>query len=468
MNTNRLLEKIHDRIKQHCDANHRVQAIRFYHESAIVPLNEAKEYVEAIHLGQFIEIHPGTKEYLEYLEGRDLIGAAACLCFHFGHSSQDAIAATERSASLLGLPTNVLHSENGSGNSPSAKIESIILERAIAISREKAIRNLMKQSGTTREMAEQIFDKFSSPDESSPPPLEPETRQAVPARDEVPPIHRPMLAPVPSPATQTSKTSKYLATSARLVALVYGIAAIAGLIVLIYSFQTSPRQFQRLSLPEDLPDDQQSTILKTWSNENIPSTLAWFFPIDRYIDQRMEPGLPSDYSFLDTDWDKKLERFNQSATAAILAFHRCQQMVLIFYGTALLLAVWYGRQPNLVAAISMGFLGAMGLAPMVFRSFQWDLQNGLWLVPLLIPGMMAIGISLTEILMVPTQSERRLHVRGLWIGIFALIVSSVALGWAILSHGHLRANAGVGVLASILLILHHAWHYAHSFKKVSA
>lgn len=472
MPTSRLLEKIHKRIQQNDEASHRVEAIRFFHESAIVPLKEAKEYVEALQTGQAIEIHAGNREYLESMEKQDGIGAAASLCFHFGKSPTEAIAATLRSAQHLEIEAHDLEAFQGSTPSSSARVESIVLERAIAIAREKAILNLMQRSGTTRDVAEQIFDKFSSPDASSPPSMETGAQQGQQALHGFQPINEfqssnpQTLAASPSHAvlSQTSAISKYLAISARLVALFYGLVAVAGLIFLNYSFQASPRQFERLSLAERTSDEEQRTILQSWASENIPSTLTWFFRIDRYIDQRLEPGLPSDYSFLDTDWDKKLNRFNQSATEAFLAYHRCQQMVLVFYVTALFLAAWYGYHPNPIAALSMGFLGALGLAPMLSSSFQWDLQNGMWLLPLLIPGSMAIGISFADTLLIPTQSTRRLHARGLWIGIIGLVITSSVLAWAILSHGHLRTNAGVGVFASVLLILHHAWHYVRSYK----
>lgn len=468
-NPHRLIAKVNDKIKECLRNGQPVEATHFYHEVSLASLNDSKRLIDAIQSGQTAEVdNESLRAFLALLEPLDFVGAAASLCVHHRLYPADAIATTIRIANLLDVDMSSLDPsirDNASGTSPF--VQQLVNERAIQLSREKTIHTFMKHTGASPDVAAEVVAQLLR-DNAQPAQHEPllSPQPSTPTTSPLPQSDAPGSVPLATAQQSNSPTKRQiiLRRVGRLAAIVYALLALLGLAGLGYSYVSSPTELHAFSLPENVPLNEQAAPMRDWANQNLPPTLTWFFPQDRYMSLRLEPGLPSDYAYLDLPWEEKIANLNKSAEATIAAFHNCQWFLLTCYGMALALAAWRYLESSLVAGIVMSLVGVMGVPHLTAGFTQLDLQNGIWLAPFLLPGIVATVVSIADMCLFPPETDRAAELKGFWVGLFAFAVGCTVLGIAITSGSRLRASAGLTVFGGLMLMIRHGWRYLRSFK----
>ncbi len=391
------------------------------------------------------------------MEGQDLEGAAASLCVYRLLTPTQAIETTLLFVDRMNIEPTFFEPEMLDllrNQSPMAHWK--VNERAIAMAREKAKKTWMKHSNLSVEEVSESMAQFEQSLLATPPKHQqqsepdriPKKKGALsdsPRANAVPPS---LGVPRRLPLEWFQRIGKWAA-------LVYGAMTIGGLAILLYSYVLSPPAFRPLALSKDAVPEEQAMAIQQWSKSNLPANVRWFFPIENYISMRLEPGLPSDFAFLDLEWEKKLEHLNQTAKGALAAFHRCHIQLLLFYGLGFVCAVWFYLRLDLVAGGLMTLIGLLGIRSLTVGWLRLEWENSYWLGPLLVPGIAAVTVAMMTLAVSPADTDRQKELKGFWLGACVFLITSIALGMAIANGGSFRANAGVGVLGGLLLMLRH-------------
>ncbi len=407
---NRLLDQVRDHIKALLKDGSKVAAVRYYHEVSLAPLIEAKRYVEGVQSGEkSLEENEGFVAFLSFMERQDLEGASASLCVYHSLTPAQAIEITFRFVDRMNIESTLFEPkmlELLRSQSPMAHQQ--VNERAIAMDRRMAL-------------------------------------SASPRTDAI------------SLAIGVSRRFNpfWYQRIGKWAALVYAAMTFGGIALLLYSYALSPTSFHPLALSKETVPEEQVKAIQQWSKSNIPANVGWFFPIENYISFRLEPGLPSDFAFLDLEWEKKLEHLNQTAKEALAAFHRCHIQLMLFYGLGLVCAVWFYLRMDLVAAGLMTLIGLLGIRFLTVGWLRLEWENGYWLGPLLLPGVAAATVAVMTLALSPTETDRQRDLKGFWLGTCVFLITSMALGMAIANGGSFRANAGLGVFGGLLLMVRH-------------
>ena len=427
--SSRLLEAVYEQIREYLAEGKPIEAIRYYHEISFVPLLDSKNLVFAMQSGKFPETESeGFAAFLSFLESGDICGAAASLCVHRSLSPAEAIDATMRIANRLKVDmTSWSHGTTSLTILESHLAQHIVNERAIELAGGKTC-NL--PSATKSQSADCQASTVSNP-------------LASPAEVELDARH--------------SGIKRILRRIGRAASITYGLLALLGTLCLGYSYATTPKRMQPIVMREDLPAPEQAIQIQQWASQAIPPTTTWFFPLDRYISLRLEPGLPPAYAYLELPWEKKLALLNASTAATVSAFYKCHWVLWVFYAMAIGLAVWCFKQSNIVAGILMTLLGLIGVPWVTAGFIRLDFENWIWFAPFLLPGIVVLIVAMAELAVIPPLTDWQHERRGFWIGVLVVLMASALLGFAINSGSHLRPNAGVGVLAGLLLVIRHGW-----------
>lgn len=461
----RLIDRVYQSIEQLIQQGRHVEAIRYCHEVALTPLLESKLIVEAIRIQQDSpRFRQSIVDFFDRLERADLVAAAATLRVdNPSMSASEALRTTVGVARRLqvDLGANPLPSEEAE-QAETNELEQKVDSCAVQLAADRAITNMMKRTGATREVATEVFHQLmkvtrTNVNNSA---SDSQSDQSSKSQDPLSRSSQANAQAIPSPSFTTLRSRntklKYFNRVRRLAAIICGLFALIALCSLCYSWFQAPKMFAALSMAEGLPDQQQSTLMHDWTEQNIPPTLTWFFSANRFISFRLEPGLPSDYVYLNLPWDQKLLNLNQSAQAMLTAFRNCHQVLGLFSLMVMALATWAYLQPSLVAGGLLTLLGLLGVPYLTAGLLQLELENkALWFGPLLLPGIAVLVSACGEMFLGYDQSPRSSDWQGFWLGTFAFVATTILLIWAIAGQSHLRANAGVGVLCGLLMMIHH-------------
>lgn len=481
-------KKIRDKLCELLDAGSKVAAVKFYYEVTLTPLLESKQFIDSMELNRNIAFgDEKLDEFLILLEERDFGGAAARLLDELPglYLPSEVIDHTLRIATLLGIDVTQLELPHSSQLSLSQirTAQAIIYERAELRIRQRMVQNFVRQ-GAIPDDAESMVDELFQSQQSSKyvrpnlsglkfDGLDPEVARVVQL----------LLGPVPLEARSSSALKgasssfeertaaeitvdaeefrqRWLLRTGRLAALIYGLFAICGVAMLVYSY-SSIRPLTTFSIPEDLPLSEQQLQIDEWWKENMPTSWTWFLHSvsEHYSPVALEPGLPLAYEGENWTWEKKLASINVSSNEFVGRLKRCHHVLFVLYFVAVILACFHWFHRDIVSGVMMVLLGVLGIPFLTAQVWRSEFDNPFWLGPLLCPAFIALLASILDLALVTPKSDRRRELRAFWFGVFCFVVSGFFLSWAILDGNHLKPGAGLGVFGGAWLMLHHGWRY---------
>ena len=442
---NGLKKKIRDKLWELLDGGSKVAAVKFYHEATLTPLLESKQFIDSMQRDRTIAFgDERLDEFLILLEKRDFGGAAARLLDELPglYLPSEAIEHALRIGRLLDIDVRPLDLP------PSAEIalsqirtaQAIVYQRAELRIRERMVQNLVRQS-TGSDEAETMIDgvmqslqksKYVRPDLS---------RLTFEGLD--PDEHRPM----------------WIRRAGRLAALVYGLFALVGFAVLVYSY-LNIQPMTTFSMAEGLSWTEQQSRIDKWLKENL-SSWPWFFNSvsTHFSTVAFEPDLPLAYEGEKWTWEERLANINASANEIKARLQRCHEVLFVLYSFAMMLASFHWFSRDIVSGLLMVLLGVLGIPFLAAQVWRSEFDHPIWLGPLLVPASVALLASILDLALVTPKTARRNELRAFWFGTLGFVISGFLLGWAILEGNHLRSGAGLGFFGGALLMARHGWRY---------
>lgn len=457
----------------------------------MTPLLESKRFIESFQQDNSLPIcDERIRQFLNFLEARDFGAAAARLLDDVQPGlPSDAISHTIRIAQILDIDVTALEVPAAIGitlcDSPHA--QAIVCDRTQAMIRQRMIDRLV-QRGTELQEAEILIDDARSgllqgkpatinPLDVSLEELDPQLARVVrlllgpvpleksssiphPAANE--PANDAAMSPAPS-GLSDDRRAILIRRIGKFAAILYGLIAIIAIAFLAYSY-SGISQVLPFSLPKELSISEQEAKIAEWATDNLPATKNWFIasPADHFFPVKLEPNLPVAYDSEKWSWEKRVDSINSSATELVARLKRCHEQLFVLYFTGVLVAILHWSNQGIVSSLLMILLGVLGIPSLVHQVWNSEFENSLWLGPLVIPGLVALMSSVSDLVLVAPRTDQRKELRGFWLGATAFAITGGILVWAILDGSHLRTWAGTGFFGGAWLMLHHGWRYFRS------
>ncbi len=493
-----LSSKIREKIRRILSDGHKVAAIRFYYDVTMSTLVESKQFIDSFPMDGKTPIgNERFRKFLTHLENRDIGGAAASLLEDVSPPPTDeAIDRAIHVARLLDIDVSPLELPKSLGTlSECPQAQAVVAERCYKIVRERMIQRHSSRVASREEAEREIDEVLASLAQGNHAPpnphnvsldgLDPQLARAV--RMLMEPI--PMASgTVPALAATTEGLNKlptqlrrggraattdvrriWLSWIGRSSSLVYAAIALVGLWLVGYSY-CSTRSLKAFELSDELSATEQYAEIEAWKRENLPPTISWFiFSVsEEFFPLSLEPDLPLAYHDETWTWEKKIDAVNRQASALLDKHYRCHKLLLSCYALAIVFAIIHWFNQGIASGILMTIIGILGVRYLVVQSFRMEVDNPLWLTPLLIPGVIALVAAILEVAWVAPTTERQKELQGFWLGVMVFSVTFIVLVWAIENKTHLRTGAGLGLFGGAWLMFHHGRRYLYATSKVAS